>query len=282
MAVSIDIDYLTKVYFYFDKPVDYKLSAGEVVIYPIQLTASEIFLSSVGILTIDKNSLPDPKIIQMSYLQFLSEVMFNQASPTFQTNIQQLLNILILCLDLKAPTIQYDDFNRPYIYDNVRDISIDARQFDDIRRIILYQNLPRYDDEYINPDLKKAMQEQDELKNKNIETPTLERKMAIITAHSGLSKREQEQMTYRSHCLLFDEVCGEVEFSTVRPIALFGGKDKELEHWIYKNKKGRFDRYVKSVESYTDSMGGNRIVKSSETSMSNSYLEQFNNFNKTN
>lgn len=280
--MSIDIDYLTKVYFYFDKPVDYKLSAGEVVIYPIQLTASEIFLSSVGILTIDKNSLPDPKIIQMSYLQFLSEVMFNQASPTFQTNIQQLLNILILCLDLKAPTIQYDDFNRPYIYDNVRDISIDARQFDDIRRIILYQNLPRYDDEYINPDLKKAMQEQDELKNKNIETPTLERKMAIITAHSGLSKREQEQMTYRSHCLLFDEVCGEVEFSTVRPIALFGGKDKELEHWIYKNKKGRFDRYVKSVESYTDSMGGNRIVKSSETSMSNSYLEQFNNFNKTN
>ena len=279
-GVSVDIDYLTRVYFYFDKPVQYKVDNGEVLIRPVELQSSEIFLSSVGILNIDKNSMPDTKIIQMSYLQFLSEVIFHKDSPSRKTNIQQLLNIFILCLDLKTPSIKYNEFKRPYIFDELTGVTISAKQFDEIKQIILYQNIPKFDDSYINPEFKKAMNEQDELKNSNIDYPSLERKMAIITAHSGLPKREQELMTYRSHCLLFDEVCGEVEFSTVRPVALFGDGGKNLEHWIFKNKKGKFDGYTKSVDSYTKSMGGNQTMKTTDINLGNSYMEQFNNFNK--
>lgn len=276
--MSIDIDYLTKTYFYFDKPVNYQLNDGELLIYPVQLQSTEIFLSSIGILNIDKNSIPDPKIIQMSYLQFLSEVIFFKNSPTLKTNIQQLLNIFILCLKLKAPKIKYNEFKKPYIYDELTKLSITSKQFDEIRQIILYQNIPKYDDSYINPDFKKAMEEQNELKNKNIEIPSLERKIAIITAHSGLPKREQELMTYRSHCLLFDEVCGEVEFTTVRPVALFDNGGKNIEHWIYKNKKNKFDEYIKSVDSYTKSMGGNQTIKTTNTNIGDSYLKQFEKF----
>lgn len=279
-GVSVDIDYLTRVYFYFDKPVHYKLDKGEVLIHPVKLESSEIFLSSVGILNIDKNSTPDSKIIQMSYLQFLSEVIFHKESPSRKTNIQQLLNIFILCLDLKSPSIRYNEFKRPYIFDELAGVTISAKQFDEIKQIILYQNIPKFDDSYINPEFKKAMDEQDELKNRNVDYPSLERKMAIITAHSGLPKREQEQMTYRSHCLLFNEVCGEVEFTTVRPAALFGDGGKNLEHWIFKNKKGKFDEYMKSVDSYTKSMGANQAIKTTDINLGNSYIEQFNNFNK--
>lgn len=279
-GVSIDIDYLTRVYFYFDKPVQYKLDNHEILIRPIELQSSEIFLSSVGILNIDKNSMPNPKIIQMSYLQFLSEVIFNENSPSRKTNIQQLLNIFILCLDLKTPSIKYNNFNKPYIYDELTGVTISAKQFDEIKKIILYQNIPKFDDAYINPDFKKAIDEQNELKNQNIEYPSLERKIAIITAHSGLPKREQELMTYRSHCILFDEVCGEVEFTTVRPVALLGDGGKNLEHWIFKNRKNKFDEYIKSVDSYTKSMGANQAIKTTDINLGDFYTEQFNNFKK--
>ena len=280
ILVSVNVDFLTRTYFYFDKPVKYKLDNGEIEIRPIDLQSSEIFLSSVGILNIDKNSMPDPKIIQMSYLQFLSEVILNKNSPSLQDNIQQLLNILILCLDFKSPSIKYDKFNRPHLYNELNNLSINSKQFDEIRQIILYQNIPNYDDSYINPDFKKAMFEQDELKNRNVEYPSLERKMAIITAHTGIPKKEQELMTYRSHCFLFNEVCGEIEFTTIRPIALFSDGGKSLEHWIYKKKKDKFDGYVKSVDSYTKSMGGEQSIKVSNMNLSDSYFNQFNSFNK--
>ena len=70
--------------------------------------------------------------------------------------------------------------------------------------------LANFNDDYINPDLKKSMNEQDELKFKNIEIPSLERKIAIISSHTGILPKEQFDMTLRSHSLLFKEVASEV------------------------------------------------------------------------
>ena len=71
-AVSVDINILSRLYFPFDEPVPYILNKSlSIKIYPISLRNSEFFLSSKDILEIDKNSIPDPKIIQMTYLKFL-------------------------------------------------------------------------------------------------------------------------------------------------------------------------------------------------------------------
>ena len=49
-AVSINLEYLRRSYFYFDKPVDYKLQNEKIIeIYPVQLKDSEFFLSSVDL-----------------------------------------------------------------------------------------------------------------------------------------------------------------------------------------------------------------------------------------
>lgn len=253
--MSIDIDNLTKRYFFFDLPVPYKLGDKEIQIRPVSLIDSEIFLSSVEILNVDKNSLPDPKIIQMSYLQFVIEVLFSKES-----NIQKLINILMICIGIKDLGLKKNEFGRYILFDSITGIEINAKQFDDIRRIILYQNIPGFDDEYINPQLKNALDEVKMMKNRNIEIPSVERKIAIITAHCGLNKKEQLSMTYRSHELLFNEICGEVEFTTVRPVALFGGKGSELDHWIYRKKKNKFDGKVISVSDYNKSGGGNGQV----------------------
>ena len=253
--MAIDIDFYTKAYFYFDIPAIYNISdESQITIYPIMLKDSEIFLASARILQFDKNASPDVEIIQMSYLEFLVNKMF----------VYMLWNILHKCLNVSKWSIEFDKRNKPVLicYIDDAEYKITSKQFDDIAKIILYQNILHYDDTYINPEIRKNMEEQDRLKMSNIVPPNTERRIAIITAHCGVLKSDQLNMTMRSHQALFDEVCGEVEFTTIRPIAIYGGKGKELEHWIYKDKKNKFDGYSTSVEQFNKSMGGDGTVLS--------------------
>ena len=273
--VKLDIRALEHQYFYFDIPVDYTLSNQEKIkIYPVKVIDSEYFLSSIDIFQIDKNSMPDAKIISMPYLQFLTDYVLKE-----EVNIYKLYNLLFLCLQLKNPTIKKDVMRRYYIEDiGVENkLIIPAADFENIRRIILYQNILHYDDDYINPELKKSMQEVDMLKSKDIDFPTIERKISIISSHTGIPKQQQLEMTMRAHEGLFEAVRDEVEFTTVRPISIYAGS--EIEHWIYKKKKNKLEGYITDVQDYQKSMGGQQMIHSN-TNNSEQYLTQFENFNK--
>lgn len=262
MVVSIDIDFYREAYFTFDKVVPYELKCGyELQIKPITLSDSLIFLTSYNILDIDKNSTNDVEIISMSYLKFLAK----RVLPFSESSKQQFVNICLLCLGFEYPYISFNEKDRPILYNIQKETGnkiceITAKEFDDIKRIILYQNLANFDDAYINPELKERMDEVDQLRNKGMETPSLERRMAIITSHCGINKSEQLKMTFRSHSILFQEVNSEVEYMCTKPIAIYGGKSDEVQ-WIFKKKKDKFSDYITSVEDYNKSMGGNGSVK---------------------
>lgn len=276
MGANLNIELYKKAYFYFDKPVEYQLKDKKIIyIYPIIVKDSEIFLSSVSVISIDKNSSDSVEIIQMSYLDFIYKILFQD-----EINIDKFSNILKYCLHIDKFTIGYDDNDKPYLKDADSNIIIRYKDFENIKRIILYQNILRYDDEYVNPEIRKMMNEVDSVKNSGIEFPTIERKMAIITAHCGLSKQEQMDMTYRSHSLLFEEVYGEVEFETIRPILLYAGKGNEIDHWIYKKKKNKYDGYMIDSEAYASKIGANQssIKSTSDVQYGENLTQQFNNF----
>ena len=275
MGANLNIGFYEHTYFYFDMPVKYKIADKELIIYPITVKDSEIFLSSVPILNVDKNSIPSVEIIQMSYMEFMYKELFKE-----NVNIDRMALIAKYCLHMESPFVGFDRDKKPYLEDRKLGIKINSKQFEDIRRIILYQNLIHYDDEYINPEIKQMMVEVDNVKNAGIDSPTIERRIAIITAHCGISKKEQLEMTYRSHCLLFEEVYGEVEFTTVRPIMLYAGKGGEIDHWIYKKKKDKFDGYTVDTEKYVSSMGGNKdtIKSTSDTNLGDTLSQQYNEF----
>ena len=254
----INLDYVTRQFFYFDEPVPYLLKCEKTVnITPVPLTKSEVFKDSIDILMVDKNALPSVEIIQMSYLQFLTEVLFLQEPK----QAQKLGILLSLCCGLTAPKIFLDDKYKAYIKDEGAGIEITAQEFDDIVKIILHQNILNFDDSYVNPELRKAMREVDELRNKGKDMPTVERKMAIIMSHTGISKTEQMKMTMRTHDLLFEEVAGEVRYSAAAPIYIYANKMSELDDWIYRNKKNKFNDYVTSIDEYNRSMGNNNEIK---------------------
>lgn len=277
--MAIDLDYLAKAYFYFDQPVPYKLDDEHTIyIKPISVRDSQFFLDSVDLLTVDKNSLPNPTVIQMSYLQFILDVLLQ--GDMKKVNMQKMQNLLVLCLGMKQPVAHKNEKGKPYLVEGDNEYQITHKQFEDIKRIILYQNIPHFDDSYINPEAKAAMNQIDILKNQDYEDMTIERKMAIITSHTGVLKKDQLDMTYRSHCLLYEEVCGEVEFTTTRPVALFGGKGNELPHWIHRKKKNKFNDYFVSDKAYHKSMGGDGNLNQTIASPVNSYEQQYNNFKK--
>lgn len=271
----MDIKALERAYFYFDEPVPYKLKQGIVTITPIDLKKSEIFMASVDIISIDKNSLPDANIISMSYLEFLIKVvLINEIS------VAKFVNILSLCLNIKSPTFQFNERGKPILCDTEQDIKITAKEFEDIRRIILYQNFSHYDDSYISPDLKAAMEAEDKLRNKNRKIPNLERRMAIITSHCGLPKKEQQTMSLRAHNQLFNEVCGEVDFMTIRPIAIYGGSADKIDHWIFAADKDKLDGYITEESALRQNLGGSDRYLGDSTGQSrgDSLDAMYNNF----
>lgn len=259
LIVMVDLDVLSRLFFAFDEPVIYGVqNNATVTISPIPITKSEQFLSSVDVIRYDKNSSSSVEIIQMSYLDFLLRVLL-RGEDADKYNIK-LSIILQYCLGIKDWYLTIGENNKAVLIDKETGITITHKQFEDIRRIILYQNILHYNDEYVDPELKKAMDDVDRVKGRNIVPPSLERKMAIITAHCGLDKERQKTYTLRSHQALFEECVGEIDFLTVRPVSIYAGK--EIAHYIYPKKKDKYDGYFTSVEKYNKSMGGNGNIKS--------------------
>lgn len=267
----LDIEYYKHKYFIFDKPCIYKKNNKEFTLYPVSLEDSEDFLKASQIISIDKNSLSSVEIIQMTYLKFICSVLFRN-----KNNINDFVTILRLSLHMYNPKIGIDANNKYVVFDEDADINIAEREFEDIRRLILYQNIVSFDDSYIDPDLKKAIDETNKLRNKDIDFPDIERKMAIITSHCGISKLDQQKMTYRAHTMLWNEVCSDIDFSTTRAVALFSGE--KTEHWIYKKKKDKMDDYIISGEKFADKLGANfqDLENNAKVVNVNSYEQKFN------
>lgn len=267
----LDIEYYKHKYFIFDKPCIYTKNNKEFTLYPVSLEDSGDFLKASQIISIDKNSLSSVKIIQMTYLKFICSVLFRN-----KNNINDFVTILRLSLHMYNPKIGIDANNKYVVFDEDADISIAEREFEDIRRLILYQNIVSFDDSYIDPDLKKAIDETNKLRNKDIDFPDIERKMAIITSHCGISKLDQQKMTYRAHTMLWNEVCSDIDFSTTRAVALFSGE--KTEHWIYKKKKDKMDDYIISGEKFADKLGANfqDLENNAKVVNVNSYEQKFN------
>lgn len=251
-AKNLDISLYERTYFYWDKVVEYPLSDDITInIYPIMLADSEIFLNCAQLFAVNKNEIADAAIIQMSYLQFMTDKLL-----TDETNALRFVMLCKLCLHRQF-NIESDEYGRCRLVSIEPNdgVIISSKKFDDIRSIILHQNLIDYDDDYTNPELKAALDEMKKLKGQNLEDISIERKIAIITAHTGINKQQQLQMSLREHSLLFREVCGEVDFDNTWLVALYSGEAKNLDHWIFRKKHGKLDGQIYAADKFAESAG---------------------------
>mgnify|MGYP006907956892 CR=1 FL=1 len=253
-----NVDIITQKYAPLGEPIPFK----EWLIYPIRMNNYFEWMGCYNILDIDKNSLNDIDIIRMSYLQFL--LMQVEQSRDFEV---KLILLLHMCLGLEADTIISWEIKNNEAKLFVSDVLITksgrkipnqnttriitAQDFDEIKRIILYQNIIDYSDEYIDPDVKAAMDEYYALKNKEAEGITLEKQIAVIQSANGMTEETIKNMTVRGFQMLFNTIIDKVEYPINRLAEAQGVKfDKPIEHWAFKKPKDKFSEVFTSFDSF--------------------------------
>ena len=200
MAVNEQlINYYKKIYYANELPVPYKLKCGmEINIHPIKVKDWELFESSLGILTMDKNKIPDPSIISMSYLDFLYQLIYEKT--------EGIVNMLLIVLNYSLGE-QYEysmkklDGRTFLIIDDKQNQQIgkiSSKEFDEISQIILTYNLVNYDNRKMSSDIQQLISDYYKLQNNGrTQEPTLEEKKVYVIMKSGISIQQLNEMSYR-------------------------------------------------------------------------------------
>ncbi len=256
----------------FDEPVPFK----DVLIYPVKVKDYYRFMSNIDILKIDKDKIPDVRVMQMSYLTFILGIIIE--SEEYR---DMFINILELCLHItqddecynqKFPykEILYGTIDNKEIYFiNGYDVNIEfdgkssilnigttrlyAQDLDDIIDIICYQNFNDYDNDEMSEDFKKLLEEYCHLKNKNIKPPTLEEQLIAIMAQNGMTKRELIDETMYTVRGMIDSIVGCVDYQiqhNYRANAMTDKKLPDIEHWLIKSNKGKYDDMFSDLDSF--------------------------------
>lgn len=225
----------------YDVPYDL-IKGGTILIKPILVKDYNNYNLSCQVLDIKKNETNDSKIIQMSYLEFILNGILN-GNEEYQT---QLCMILSLCLGEEYVKIGEENNKKCLILcdeeDNVKGI-IKKKEFDEIRKIILYQNDIEYDDRYISPDVKKIVEEYYSIKYKNTEIPSLEKRKAFVASKTGMKFEEINNMKYRFFSLVYESnINSEIYIGQkiIQASSKYEVKE-DIQHPLYSKEKDKYE-----------------------------------------
>lgn len=254
----------------FGKPVKYE----DIELKPVKLCDYFKFMRAIHCLRIQKNKTPDINIIQMSYLAFL----INYIAVSNDVK-QQFIDILSLCFGLERdekfvvnnPNFKEDELlvqqmpnDREDYYINGWDVvmhlrtksaeieigghSFNSSQFDDLRKIILYQNLSDYDDIEMSADFERVLEDFYRLKNKGIHHPSLEEKRMAVTTNSPYSLESLDALPIRTFDKMFESVLMKIDYMATKSLEPHL-KDGHVEHWVYYHEKDKFSDIFTDVDS---------------------------------
>lgn len=202
----IDLEYYTNLYFSNGVDAPYILINGNNInIKPILVKDYPIYNSCIDIIQLQKNETNDIRIIQMSYLQYLMEIILPQGG---KKNVYEIKLRMLLKLCLGYEYLYFAKNNGKWniiVCDSegiVKEL-ITPRDFDDIVLIILNQNDPNYDNRIVNPEVRDVMQEYYKIKYADVTQPTLEKRKAFVSSKTNKNFLEIGQMSIREFELVY-------------------------------------------------------------------------------
>ena len=248
-------------YFTYDKPVPYK----ELLIYPVKVIDYLIFFTSVNCLTFEKNKIPDINIIKMSYLDFLFYTFDKDENGKIY--LMMLLEIFKICLNIDYKQIEYikDEKGKLNLIFNLeiegenKKITIDKQDFDNIKKIILLQNIPDYDDAYIDPKMEKALKEAQEFMNKNKKKmASLEDQIVcVMLALHEVDEKNIHNLTIRKFTKILQRYDYKLHYEIYKQAECSGMVTfkEEINHWMsdlsvddkYADVKVDFDEFKNKI-----------------------------------
>lgn len=218
----------------FDDPIDYK----GLLLYPVSIKKINKFLQSSSVLRIQKEYIPDKEIIKMSYLKFLMTNIDKEKEEYGESLTFDLLALcFMICMRIEEISIRLfidEDGKTKLILNGVE---IDENEFDYLRKLILYQNLPNYDDELMNPDLKNDLEEVDKIKNGGEETEDFEHLIANLVIGTGMNIDDAKNLPIRKFYIIGQVMDRKLHYSIYKQASVGGFVEfkQPITHYLKKN-----------------------------------------------
>lgn len=258
----VDIKQLEKLYFENDIPVQYtlknELSKGKIIkIYPIKVIDWSMFESCVDVISQDKQDYNDIDILSMSYLDFIYKVLIPNGVNKDGTSVNAIKLAKILELSLGEPDVNIGTYKNKNCLVLSEDKIITSKEFEDIRKIILFQNIEDYDDRYVSPDVKQLYAEYLKTTNSNSVDPSLERKKTFVIGKTGIMMNELNKMSYR----IFHQIyLGAIETDMYYANKIIQSSQKydvkeEVIYPLFTKKKDKYANIFVSKSSVENKLG---------------------------
>lgn len=218
----------------FDDPIDYK----GLLLYPVSIKKINKFLQSSSVLRIQKEYIPDKEIIKMSYLKFLMTNIDKEKEEYGESLTFDLLALcFMICMRIEEISIRLfiDEGGKTKLILN--GVEIDENEFDYLRKLILYQNLPNYDDELMNPDLKNDLEEADKIKNGGEETEDFEHLIANLVIGTGMNIDDVKNLPIRKFYIIGQVMDRKLHYSIYKQASVGGFVEfkQPITHYLKKN-----------------------------------------------
>lgn len=219
----------------------------------------DLYEYQISVSVIAHSKLDNEETKELSHLQFILEYII-----TDQFHLACLLRLFQLCFGWEDAWVGKLTPEAEYIICKVNEdrtidtsVIISEADWEDIKRIIQYQNDPNYDDiVHLDEQLRKDQALEAKLKNKNTDIPDLERKIWIIAAQTGLLPAQQYELTIRGFENLYSEVTGYAEFLASYALrAKYAEKGKPADHWIWRKKKNRLEGMGHEASGFLAGLG---------------------------
>lgn len=137
---------------------------------------------------------------------------------------------------------------------------ITAADFNRLRRIALYQNLPDYkDDSWVHPSIRKDQEKKREIQaraNGGEASASLERKIVCVSSKTPYKIDELYDLSMRKFLILLDAVDSAITYQAELQGRMSGlvTSKKPIDHWVYKREKGLYD-VAQDADAYKGTIG---------------------------
>jgi hypothetical protein len=223
----------------FDLPIPYK----KLKLYPVAIKEYAMFNTFVSCLLVDKNSIPDAKIISMSNLDYLYYTAENNVETTpLLIFFDRLLN---LCLkeddsfsDIEKSILRYRrNENKTSIF-TINEEEYTADDFENIKQIICEQNLVDLPDDNISKEVRDSLEQARIYKNKQAgsESGSFEDYIISLSIATGWSFEYIYSLSIRKFTKAITRMDNFIHYKIYLAASMSGMveyKDKSfIKHWL--------------------------------------------------
>jgi hypothetical protein len=210
----------------YDSPIQYKT----LTIYPVQLKDYHAFIAASFVLNIAKDEI-GPEAASMSYIDFIAMLILLGQDKKLE---KCFTDIAKLCFHKDIEDCFFDIKDNGHFILVVDGKEFNKKEFDEIRSIIMFQNILDYDDKYVDPELAKALEEESILRARKRGHAKFEDYVSAVAALTGYQFDYMYSLPMRRFFFLLNKAVSKFEYQIARTAEMSGMVkfDRPIKDWI--------------------------------------------------